>query len=326
MTELKEKVPDRNIRNVLKRVEKRSDSAGTYRTRRNCLGEYARWLDSEGLSVTEADHHDIESYLFWLDDEDYASSTISNRFDNVIFLYNQLVDWFELMEENPAEKISRRDYAILSRDSKKKTISGDSIIYVTPEEVDQLAANVPKPKTRNRLLIRLMFQTGVRVGEVIRIKIDNVNRDGRAIHVYAPKTDDWRWVYYQQDLDSLMTIYLEEYRPIRTPAKDSEHLFISYESPRLQTKAVNMVVKKAAENAGIQEVLYESNVDGQIRYRITSHALRHGHCIEAAKSGIDVKRIADHCGHEDITTTQKYLDYVDEDVREAYHGKFGKHA
>ncbi|PSP69869.1 hypothetical protein BRC80_10170 [Halobacteriales archaeon QH_9_66_26] len=68
--------------------------------------------------------------------------------------------------------------------------------------------------------------------------------------------------------------------------------------------------------------MYEDKGGGK-RWKITSHALRHGHAVASLKSDIDVRTVQEHMGHSDISMTMKYLRLIDDDVREAYHGKFG---
>jgi len=87
---------------------------------------------------------------------------------------------------------------------------------------------------------------------------------------------------------------------------------------------INEIVKDAAENAGIQNVINRDALD-RSRHRITAHALRHGHAVTALKSGIDVRTVQKHLGHTDIETTMEYLQLIDDDVMEAYQ-RFGTSA
>ena len=81
-------------------------------------------------------------------------------------------------------------------------------------------------------------------------------------------------------------------------------------------------MKEAAQKAGINEVMYGDKGGGK-RWKITLHALRHGHAVEAIKSGIDIRTVQKHMGHSSLEQTMKYLRLIDDDVREQYHGKFG---
>lgn len=77
-------------------------------------------------------------------------------------------------------------------------------------------------------------------------------------------------------------------------------------------------MKLAAKEAGIQDVQYVDQ-RGNKQRRVTTHTLRHGFAVNALKCGIDIRRLQKLLGHADISTTQKYLRVIDEDVKEAYH-------
>jgi len=319
----KEPIDEDNIKRVLRRVENKNDKQ-TYQNWRSTYRNFYNFLlEEKGIDdVTEVDHIDIEDYLFNLSEQGYASSSINKSYSALASLFSQLTEWFEVIDENPMERLNHGEYSQILDGVKKKDKTGDEIIYVTEAEVELMVQDAPSPSTRNQLMLKLLYQTGVRASELAGMKVDNVDTESRSIHIKGSKTDEWRYVYYQQNLQQLMSIYLNSFRETLGPAPISDYLFPTYKTEQISPNSVNKMVVKAAENAGIQTTMYE-DVNGAKRNRITTHAFRHGHCIMAARSGIDVKRIADHCGHKNIQRTQDYLDYIDEDVREAYHNKFG---
>ena len=80
---------------------------------------------------------------------------------------------------------------------------------------------------------------------------------------------------------------------------------------------VGQMVKQAAIDADINEVMYEDQ-HGNERWKITAHALRHGHAVHSLKSGIDVRTVQQHLGHSSLDMTVRYLNLIDDDVRQAY--------
>lgn len=293
---------------------------GTYNKRTSDLRDFNEWLEAEGYDdPTDLDHRDLESYFFEIMGRGYSEATLGTRYQSVKGFYDYLAGWAEEIEESPFEQMTRSDY-VNSRNGKSKHDS-DTIVYVTKDEVDQLAENVPSPTLRNELLIRLMFQTGVRQGEIVRIDVGDIDMESQSISIYANKTDSRRVVFYQPSLDFLMDQWIEGGHRSGVPrANESDRLFISPYGP-LKERRVAEVVNESAENAGIQEALF-TDAGGRDRKRITSHALRHGHAVYALKSGIDVRTIQLHLGHQNIETTMRYLDLIDTDVRDSYH-RFG---
>ena len=77
---------------------------------------------------------------------------------------------------------------------------------------------------------------------------------------------------------------------------------------------INRVVIKAARNADIREVLYVDS-GGRERAKITAHALRHSFAAHSVKNGMDIKNLQTLLGHENLDTTETYLQFRQEEVR-----------
>lgn len=297
-------------------------SQNTYQARRGDLRDFDSWLTEQGYAVEDVTPWVLDDYFTYLMAQDYAPKTIKGRWDSVNQLY-KFLSLRDVVAENPiqADEIQRQDYT----DSKEREHAESTIErkYITKEEMEQLVAHVPTPKLRNKLLIRLMWQTGVRTNEVTRIRLDDLDREERSIEIYAKKTGDMRTVYYQESLDFLLKEWLDRgYRASCPYAEDSEYLFVTRVKEKLSDGSVNPIVRKAAERAGIQEELY-TDKKGDTRVKITAHSLRHGHAVYSLRSGIDLRRIQKHMGHESLDMTTRYLDVIDEDVKEAYQRDFG---
>lgn len=295
-------------------------SENTKRTRLADLRNYDRWLRENGHDdPTEIEANDLDNYLREQKGLGYANYTIESRWETLRGMYEKLGGMMGEMPESPFEDLRRKDY-VEKRKAKKDKNSRNGMVYVEPEEVKQLAENVSNPEVRNELLVRLIFQTGIRRREAANIKIEHIWPDDRGIDVFSDKTEEWRTVYYNQSLDFLMDQWLNTHRASIPAAESSPYLFIS---PRgqISPQRINDIIKEAAENAGIQEEMYNDMSD-QTRFRITTHALRHGHGVHAIKCGIDPKSVQLHMGHEDIEQTMDYVRLVQSDVRDAYRGKW----
>ena len=134
--------------------------------------------------------------------------------------------------------------------------------------------------------------------------------------------DPMRTVFYQSSLDFLLEQWIDGgYRDSFPNATDSPYLFTGDRRPAINSDDVGVIVKEAATEAGVNEVMYE-DAHGNERWKLTSHALRHGHAVEALKSGIDVRTVQKHLGHSSLDMTMRYLNLIDNDVREAYR-RFG---
>lgn len=155
------------------------------------------------------------------------------------------------------------------------------------------------------------------------MRVDNIDEGERSIRVYAEKTDDYRTVYYQPSLDPLLDEWLHGGNRMGFfKANESPYVFVSGQSEQFaHSNDINRIVRNTAKDAGLNEVMYEDRA-GVKRWKITSHTLRHSHAIASIKSGIDIERVRRHMGHSSLDMTKRYLQFVEEDVRDAY-GSFG---
>lgn len=310
----------------------RANSENTYKTRKTDLNHFHGWLQENGYELEDAETWMLHDYFRHLQSEGYAPATIGGRWDSIFQLFKDL-SRRGIIEDHPMgeDDMKRGDYT--SPKNRAETEAED-ISYVTKGELENLVAHVPDPKLRNRLLLRLMFQTGLRANEVTRVRLSDLSDwdeeeqefepDERSIEIYAKKTHDRRTVYYQESLDFLLKEWLEGgYRAAYPTAGESEYLFVTRQREKIYDSHINRIVKDAAENAGIQEELY-TDMNGHSRYLITAHTLRHGHAVYSLKCGIDIRTISKHMGHEHLEMTKRYLDLIDEDVRDAYRDNWGR--
>jgi len=307
-----------HMNRFLKRV-KGMKSAGTHEARKNALRRFNEWLEETGYDPTEIGALEIEDFLAHLANKGYAPNSIDSSLSGVRLFY-KFLDRKDVIEENPADEIDQSNLRSLTNGTKKHNEA--DVVYVTEDEKEAMVEHAPSPQLRNRLIIRLLWQTGVRGHELAGMELENIDREERSIRVYSSKTDDWRTVYYQPSLDFLLDQWIDSgYRDAYGPSTTSPYLFPSQRSEQISRQTVGKLVVQAAKNAGCQEQMY-TDAGGKPKWRVTTHSLRHGHAIHALKSGVDIRTLQKHLGHKNLDTTERYLRILDDDVKEAYR-KFG---
>lgn len=303
---------ERHRKRFLRRQKQKSEN--TAKKRRGDLKQYEEWLESNGHDLTNADGFTVEDYIFDLNEQEYASPTIETRYISIKLFYEYLVD-VGVIDENPAKSVDINRLLQNQRTRKEEELRGDKM-YITAEEKEAMCENVPDPKLRNELLLRLLWQTGIRKSEVREIKLDDINRKERSINIYAKKTNTTRVVYYHRSLNTLLDQWIDGgYRMSYLPAQESPYLFLTGRSEQVSSRAIQKAVRSSAENAGIQEVMYEDPA-GRERAKITPHTLRHSYAVAALKNGIPTKTLQELLGHQKLDTTEQYLQLVDDDLAE----------
>lgn len=187
--------------------------------------------------------------------------------------------------------------------------------YLSSEEVETLAKNVATPTLRNELVIRLLYQTGLRRAELTKTRLKDIDTDRRIINVRATKSHLNRQVWYQANLDTLMSRWVNVNRPALATA-GSDYLFPTTHSEQISPGTINKIVRDAANDTGLQEHVFH-DAGGGSQVRITAHTLRHSFAVRSLKNGMDTRTLQKLLRHAQIETTEKYLRLSKDDVLEA---------
>jgi len=293
-----------------------------YRTNFDPFYEEAE--DNDSHLVTDANRRVITEFLEAQADS-LAPKTVGHRFSAISRFYTALRDEIGLLDRDattPAEKVKRNEVRGLSEQTMTETTSGDSFHYLQADEVSELINNAPAPKLRNEALLRLMANTGMRASEVIQVRTENLDLARNQLTVKSPKLSDpndpeiitvnWRSDAVSDALDMFLTFRRESYptageSPFVFPSKQSEH--IGYDQ-------LNRIVKKAAENAGLQGEI-GTDASGNPRQEVTSHVLRHSYAMSCLENGMNINEVREALHHEKIETTMTYLREHKDEVRKA---------
>jgi site-specific recombinase XerD len=140
---------------------------------------------------------------------------------------------------------------------------------------------------KHRSIVALMYSTGLRVGEVINLKIENIDSSRMVINILNAKGGKDRQVMLNQNLLDLLRNYFKEYRP-------KEYLFNGQNSLQYSERSIAQFLKHYAENAGLNK-------------RIYPHLIRHCSFTHLVESGTDINLIQRLAGHQNVKTTNLYI-------------------
>ena len=164
--------------------------------------------------------------------------------------------------------------------------------YLTPEEVHRLIDAAEND--RDRLFLRLLWETGARVSEATRITVADVSRDG--IRVLG-KGGVERVIFVQDGLVTAVLFYAQD----RDLERD-DYLFHSRKGGHITKQRADQIIKMLADRAGLQR-------------NVHAHLFRHGYAINFLNCGGRLDALQEQLGHRDINTTRIYLRLTDDDVR-----------
>lgn len=178
--------------------------------------------------------------------------------------------------------------------------------YLSEDEIDNLldVRLVTPYDYRNKAMLELLYATGVRITELINLKVSDVDLFNCFIRVFG-KGKKERIVPISDLAVKYLTIYIEEYRNMILKEHDSEYLFISNSYKNISRQGFFKILKAECERCGIEKT-------------VSPHVLRHSFATHMLKHGADLRIIQELLGHEDISTTQIYAHLVNEKLKEDY--------
>ncbi len=153
-------------------------------------------------------------------------------------------------------------------------------------------------KLRNKLILALLYSSGLRISELVTLIIKDIDLDERTMRIRGKGEKD-RIVLFDDNAKSL----IEEYLDIRK--SDEEYLFLNKFDTPLTPRYVQMMIKNYAEIAGIKK-------------KVTPHILRHSFATHLLKNGVDIRVIQQLLGHSNLSTTQIYTSVDMETLKSVY--------
>ena len=210
------------------------------------------------------------------------------------------------------EKISETDPTTLLEAPKLKRALPDILSF---EEIETILSQIDMSKPeggRNKAILETMYSCGLRVSEVVNLKISQLYLDVGFIRVIG-KGDKERLVPVGRSAVKYITIYKDKIRVHATPQHGNEDiLFLNKRGSKLSRVMIFLIIKGLTEKAGIKKT-------------VSPHTFRHSFATHLVEGGADLRAVQEMLGHESITTTEIYTHLDREFLRktlEQYHPAF----
>ena len=178
--------------------------------------------------------------------------------------------------------------------------------YLTVEEVDKLL-DIPLNNAydyRNKAMLETLYGTGIRVSELINIKISDIDFNECFIRIYGKGSKE-RIVPFNDICGKYLIDYIENYRNTLLKHKDSEYVFINSLSGRISRQGFFKILKEICLKQGIKK-------------NVSPHLLRHSFATHLLNNGADLRIIQELLGHSDLSTTQIYTEVLNEKLKKDY--------
>ena len=300
-------------------------SKHTFRNRKVAVKQWLEFCEVEDIDVFDARSVTVEDWMDVMIADGYAPRSVREKVYSISAMY---VRWVkrEYIEKNPVEDVDDVEKYSLTRlqeHSEREYLEVEEY-----EAIEEACVN-----TRELLVVQILWQTGVRVGESVSIRETDINFDKRYIEIETSKTgkfeeNDTRKVYYKRTLERTLDKWLNKGgRDAYTGTggdDDEGHILVSKEEPTMSTQTVGDIVYEVADRTEVQETLYEDQ-SGTKRQWVVPHLFRKSYGVHRTKSGMPIVYLSELMGHSDIATTRdNYLKFRDDDIAEAEQ-KYARH-
>ena len=268
-------------------------SLNTLQSYKRDLKQFENYLGTIEGKYNELTNDGIKDYIKYMQEQGKKTSTISRGLAAIRSFY-QYETKNKQVEKDPTEgiqspKIEKRVPSVL-------TSSEVALLLEQPKNVDLKG-------TRDKAMLEFAYATGMRVTEIINLNLEDVNlKEG---YVSCTNANKQRNIPLGAISINALKEYIKKARPYLIKSEDEKSLFVNINGKRLTRQGFWKIVKFYKEQAHIDK-------------DITPHVLRHSFATHLLQNGADLKAIQVMLGHSDISSTQVYMQFQDEGLKNIY--------
>ena len=286
------------------------------------IEDFESWLRRDGKAERTIESYtaDARDFEQWLEESreqalqdgfsrrdvtDYRSEIVERLSVSTV---NKRVNSLKSLNEFMIERGIMGEMAVITSQDRISIARGSSngVEVFSREDIDELLEYLKSDDSavshRDRMIVHLLLYTGLRVTEMVNLKLDDVDLLAGELEVVG-KNQTYRGIPLNSRVKRSIRDYLQHERSRHRLADKSEHLILTERSPKAHRDAINKMLKNIEEDLG---------------FEIYPHKFRHTMCTMLLKNGTDIATVADIAGHRSIETTHKfYLSTSTEEKRQA---------
>ena len=267
-------------------------SENTLQSYERDIKQFEAYIQKNQKDYIKINSEDIQEYIEYLKEINKKTSTISRNIASIRSFYQYLVRT-KIVENDPTDNIQ-------SPKIEKKAPS-----ILTSEEVELLLEQpdvVELKGIRDKAMLEFAYATGMKVTEIVMLDIDDVDLEAGYVKC---RTGKERTIPLGKMSLKALKEYVEKVRDLLLRTDNEKALFVNINGKRLTRQGFWKIIKYYKEQAHIEK-------------DITPHVLRHSFATHLLQNGADLKSIQTMLGHSDISSTQVYMQFQDEGIKNIY--------
>lgn len=268
-------------------LESRHAAKNTIASYERDITKFEAYFENQNKKIFNLTKEDMQEYLDFLSKECKSNATISRVSASVKAYYKYLVSR-NLAEENIAAnvetyKVDKKEPSILTKAEIEKLLK-------------QPMGNDLKGQ-RDETMLNTLYCTGIRVTELISLKISDINFTNGTLKI--SKNKQIRVIKLNNSTLKFLTNYVINMRPLLTKPDTDDTLFLNANGKKLTRQGFWKILKQYKDGA-------------EITKELTPHTIRHSFAVHQLKDGMEMKKLQEILGHTDIATTMMYNSFLDD--------------
>lgn len=260
------------------------------------INEFMNYLKDKEINYTDVNYEFIKEYLVFMYNKKYKRNTIARKLSSLRSFYKYLFN-NNIIKTNPFKYV---------KTPKKEKMLPKYLSVVDLETI----FNVPNLNfnlgQRDRLILEILYATGIRVGELVEIKVSDIDFFNKEIKVNG-KGSKQRIVEFGDYCFEYINLFLNDGREkiLKKHNKTSSYLIINDHGDKITTRGVELLIDKIIKKAALKR-------------KVTPHMLRHTFATHLLNEGCDILTVKELLGHESLESTQIYTHVSNEHLRKVY--------
>ncbi len=281
------------IDEFIESLKARQASPNTLASYERDIVQFSNYFESQDKKIFNLTKDDMQEYINHLIAEGKSNSTISRSTASIKALYRYLVNK-KLAEENIAEnveapKVNRKEPMILTSAEIEKLLEQPDLSELKGQ--------------RDKAMLEILYATGIRVTELISLRVEDVNLNNGYIKV--KKKNSERHIPLGNLALRCLKDYMNKVRPLLIRTEDEKTLFINTNGQKMTRQGYWKILKQYKEQAKIDK-------------DITPHTIRHSFAVHMLQNGAEIKTVQELLGHTDVASTMMYTQMLNLDIKDDY--------
>lgn len=271
----------------------RKYSGKTIESYKDDLIEYNEFLGNNFTNIINIDKETVTKYLKYLYERELNKNSISRKLSSIRGLYNYLV----------REEFLSDNYFSTIPNPKKESYLPKFLNENELNKLFEVCTEDNPTNQRNTLIIELLYATGLRVSELVNIKIKDIDKTNKVIKVIG-KGNKERIVIYNNHTKNALDNYLNDgYHYFNK--KNTGYLILNKDGNKLSDRYIRNIINDLVRKAGLN-------------IKISPHTIRHTFATDLLEEGADLVTVKELLGHESLNTTSIYTHITNEQIKKTY--------